>query len=181
MVSLARLAPFQDQAIVGFIPPTLVDLDREQRIARSGFLQTEPEAPRPQHYTGGLAPWQIKRVRAYIDDHLAERMPLKIVAAQVRLSTSYFSRSFSKSLGLPFQRFVAHRRIEHAQQLMVAMDQRLSDIALTCGFADQSHFSRTFSRLVGETPARWRRRTVGPPKRLTVQDEDRFRGVAPAP
>ncbi len=150
MDSLAHIAPFQAQAIPPFMSPFMA-------IPSAGRQESGAAFDPPRHHTGGLAPWQVKRVWAYVDNHLAERMPLEVVAAVVRLSVSHFSRNFSKSLGLPFGQFLAQRRVAHAQDLMATTDRRLCDIALTCGFADQSHFSRTFSRFVGVSPARWRR------------------------
>jgi transcriptional regulator GlxA family with amidase domain len=108
-------------------------------------------------HTGGLAPWQVKRVRAYIEAHLPERMPLEVLAQQVRLSASTFSRSFRQSLGHPPSKYVMIRRVERAQTLMTATRLGLCDIAITCGFSDQAHFSRAFGRMTGTTPARWRK------------------------
>ncbi|WP_165186025.1 helix-turn-helix domain-containing protein [Caulobacter soli] len=183
MDSLAHLAPLQGRAIINFIPRALSDLSGGQRALCPSCLQIERDAPQPERHIGGLAPWQIKRVSAYVDDHLAERISLATVAAVARLSTSHFSRSFSKSLGSPFLQFLAQRRVAHAQTLMATTDRRLCDIALACGFADQSHFSRTFSRLAGESPAQWRRRTIDRAAwrvRRAADGASPFRNAAPA-
>jgi transcriptional regulator GlxA family with amidase domain len=47
--------------------------------------------------------------------------------------------------------------VERAQKMMVMTDQPVCQIARRCGFADQSHFARVFRRLVGPSPADWRR------------------------
>jgi AraC-like DNA-binding protein len=73
------------------------------------------------------------------------------------LSASYFSRAFKVSFGETFSKYVARRRTERAQELMVMTDERLCEIALSCGFADQSHFTRVYQRQVGSSPASWRR------------------------
>jgi AraC family transcriptional regulator len=54
--------------------------------------------------------------------------------------------------------YVAARRIERAKILITSTSERLSDIALACGFADQSHLTRTFGRMAGMSPGLWRRR-----------------------
>src|SRR6266481_8394026 len=63
---------------------------------------------------GGLAPWQQKRVAAYIEERLAYDIPLATLAELARLSPYHFSRSFKHSFGLPPHRYHANRRIERA-------------------------------------------------------------------
>ena len=53
--------------------------------------------------------------------------------------------------------YVAVRRVERAKLMMASTEQRLTDIALACGFADQSHLNRSFRRIVGVSPGLWRR------------------------
>jgi AraC-like DNA-binding protein len=60
-------------------------------------------------------------------------------------------------LGLSPTAYVAIRRVERAKALMSSTREHLSEIALVCGFADQPHFSRSFRRIVGISPGRWRR------------------------
>ena len=113
----------------------------------------------PAHWEG-LLPWQVKRVRAYIDGQLATRPSIRAAAEHARLSPGYFSRRFRQCFGLTFAKFVAHRRIERAKSLMLRSSMSLSQIALDCGFTDQAHFTRTFGGLTGSTPSQWRRHAV---------------------
>jgi AraC-like DNA-binding protein len=53
--------------------------------------------------------------------------------------------------------FVVARRIERAKLMMTSTRERLTDIALACGFSDQSHLNRHFRRVVGTSPGLWRR------------------------
>ena len=53
--------------------------------------------------------------------------------------------------------WLQHRRLERAKQALEKSSASLSAIAVDCGFADQSHFTRTFSRAVGVSPGAWRR------------------------
>ncbi|MDG2527937.1 helix-turn-helix transcriptional regulator [Caulobacter endophyticus] len=128
--------------------------------------------PRDPFPAGGLLAWQIKRVGRYLDHQLDDRITLKAVAEQVRLSPSYFSRCFRRSFGAPFAKFVMQKRIERAQQLMVTSPMSLGQIALACGFADQAHFTRAFTNLTGGAPGKWRRqitdRDLQPPPRRTA-------------
>lgn len=105
----------------------------------------------------GLLPWQARRVRDYVDSDLGGRLSIRTAAQRAKLSPSYFSRRFRQSFGVTFSRFVAHRRIELAQSMMVLGATSLCQIALACGFTDQAHFTRTFGGLTGSTPSQWRR------------------------
>jgi AraC-like DNA-binding protein len=105
----------------------------------------------------GLLPWQATRVRDYVEGDLDGRPSIRSAAKHARLSPSYFSRRFRQSFGVTFSRFVAHRRIARAQAMMTRSSSSLCQIALDCGFTDQSHFTRTFGSLTGSTPSQWRR------------------------
>jgi AraC-like DNA-binding protein len=105
---------------------------------------------------GGLAGWQIRRIKAYIEDRLDAAIKSRELASVVNLSVSHFSRAFKQSFGDTPSAYVAHRRMDRARELMVASDAALSQIALDCGLCDQSHFTRMFRRLVGMSPRRWR-------------------------
>lgn len=106
---------------------------------------------------GGLAAWQAKRALEYIEDNLGSKMALRDMADTVALSPSHFSRAFKQRLGSSPMAYLAARRVERAKLMMTSTRERLTGIALACGFADQSHLSRSFSRVVGISPWRWRR------------------------
>jgi AraC family transcriptional regulator len=111
---------------------------------------------KPQVARGGLAPWQAKRVDAYIKDNLDSTIRVGDLANLTKLSVSYFSVAFSRSFGMTASAYVSARRIERAQAMMRASSQQLSRIAIECGFCDQAHLSRQFRSVVGTTPRRWR-------------------------
>ncbi len=79
------------------------------------------------------------------------------LAPMARLGPHYFSRAFKRTLGETPHAYVSRRRIEQALHLMLSTDSPLAQIALACGFADQSHFTNRFRRLMGVTPTVWRR------------------------
>lgn len=110
---------------------------------------------------GGLAPWQIRKVKAYIDENIARPMPIAEISQLVRLGPSHFQRSFKKSLGVSPHAFVMQRRVHRAQTLMLTTQEALSAIALTVGFSDQAHFTTQFRRATGVTPGKWRRERQG--------------------
>jgi AraC family transcriptional regulator len=82
---------------------------------------------------------------------------LKDLAAACGLSVSYFVRAFKASTGDPPHRWMLRHRIERAKAQLGETEARLADIAIACGFADQSHFTRVFKSFVGLSPAAWRR------------------------
>jgi len=113
--------------------------------------------PRPYVPPGGLLAWQAKRVRLYIETNLAQPLGIGVIAAVLNLSPSHFCRVFKQTFGVTVHRYVMQRRIELAKHLMQTTPEKLSAIATSCGMSDQSHFTRRFQNIVGETPAVWRR------------------------
>ena len=110
---------------------------------------------------GGLAAWQKRRLTAYIDAHLTGRIRIEELAQLLNLSESHFSRVFRCTFGTSAHEYLTRRRIEVAQSLMLTTPEPLCAIALRCGLSDQSHFTRVFRRIVGETPYAWRRTRCG--------------------
>ncbi|UGY03892.1 helix-turn-helix domain-containing protein [Bradyrhizobium quebecense] len=110
---------------------------------------------------GGLAPWQVKRACEKLDSDLGGKFSLQQIAAEFDLSVSHFSRAFRISTGLPPHQWLLRRRLEAAKQLMTVRDLPLAEIALSAGFANQSHFTRVFSAAIGVSPGVWRRETHG--------------------
>jgi|SoiMethySBSTD1v2_1073268.scaffolds.fasta_scaffold27700_2 AraC family transcriptional regulator len=123
----------------------------------------EATAAMPEQLGGRLAPWQIRKVSNYVDAHLSRSMSNEDLAALVRLTPSHFGRAFRNSFGEPPHEYVIRRRIERAQGLMLSTAAPLSEIALDCGLADQSHLTRLFRRIAGQTPRAWRRARIGGP------------------
>ena len=112
---------------------------------------------------GGLAPWQAKLIRSYIDDRLDSSIRVTDLAGVVQLSTSHFFRVFRQTFGESPLAYVMQRRIRRVQELMLKSRLPLSQVALECGMCDQAHLCRVFRRIVGINPNAWRRQfPVGP-------------------
>jgi AraC-like DNA-binding protein len=105
---------------------------------------------------GRLAPWQERRAKEIISANLGG-VPLAVVARECRLSTSHFQRAFHRTVGMAPHKWLLSRRIEVAKEKLRDGQSSLSDVALACGFSDQSHLTRVFNRLVGISPGAWRR------------------------
>jgi AraC family transcriptional regulator len=110
---------------------------------------------------GGLPAWQARRVFAHVEANLCRRIPIQELARLLSLSASHFCRAFKSTFGVSPRDYVLRRRIEVAQGLMLTTSEPLSSIAVRCGMCDQPHFTRSFHRVVGETPYTWRRTRRG--------------------
>lgn len=105
----------------------------------------------------GLAPWQLRRACDYIEAHLDGDPSISDLAKECRLSASHFTRAFRQSCGVSPHRWLLRRRVEQAKRHLLEGELGLAQIALACGFVDQSHLTRVFTRSEGHTPAKWRR------------------------
>jgi AraC-like DNA-binding protein len=106
---------------------------------------------------GMLAPWQLRRATDAMLSLADDEVSLKDLAALCGLSVSYFVRAFKQSTGDPPYRWILRHRVERSKSMLASTDTALAEIAVLCGFADQSHFTRMFKSFVGVTPAAWRR------------------------
>jgi AraC family transcriptional regulator len=141
------------------------ELERDREVAKaslvtaSHILQAEIERCSGANGStrGGLAAWQILRVRAYIDINLHRTIHIRDLSAVARRSPAHFSRKFKLAVGEPPHAYVVRRRLERASHLMITSAASLSEIALNVGFSDQAHLCRLFSQAFGQSPANWRR------------------------
>jgi AraC family transcriptional regulator len=137
-----------------------------KRVAAELGLELRPGRPAPAEQSclrGGFAPWQVKRIRSYIESNLDSTIRVTDLAELVQLSTSHFSRCFHRTFGEPPLAYITRWRILRAQELMLSSRVPLVQIALECGMCDQAHFSRVFRRIVGVNPNAWRRQFLAAP------------------
>jgi AraC family transcriptional regulator len=141
------------------------ELERDREVAKaslataSNILQAEIErCSGANGFTrGGLASWQILRVRAFIDGNLHRAIHIRDLSAVARRSPAHFSRKFKLAVGESPHAYVVRRRLERACHLMMTSTASLSEIALSVGFSDQAHLCRLFRQAFGQSPANWRR------------------------
>lgn len=117
-----------------------------------GDVPARPVSPR-----GGLAPWQLRRACEFIEANLDGDPSIADVAAACGLSSSYFAKAFRQAMGMPPHVWLSTRRIDRAKRLLMEERLELSEVAVACGFVDQSHLSRTFVKIEGCSPGKWRR------------------------
>jgi AraC family transcriptional regulator len=113
--------------------------------------------PPPLLSRHGLDEGRLRRVLAYIEEHLADDITVADLANVACLSVFHFTRAFAASMGVPPHRYVSRRRLEGAKAMLAAGRASLGEIAFDCRFSSQSSFTRAFRRATGMTPAEYRR------------------------
>jgi len=166
--------------LASLLATAAVALDTDRRAAKSCIqraaallgIDLSPGgdgAAEPSCTQGGLAPWQAKRLRSYIEEKLDSSIRATALAGVVQLSTSHFFRAFRNSFGEAPIAYIMKRRILRAQEMMLSSRCSLLQIALECGMCDQAHFTRVFRRIVGINPKAWRRQfLVDPPSDRSI-------------
>jgi AraC-like DNA-binding protein/ligand-binding sensor protein len=101
-------------------------------------------------------PPNMTRARHYIDEHKAEELSLKQVAAAVSMSTFYFCKKFHQAVGCTFTEYLARIRVESAKHMLLNPNARVSEVAFDAGFQSITHFNRVFRNLVGQSPTDYR-------------------------
>jgi len=124
-------------------------------LARAHSSRNRPKRAAP---TDGLSRGRVRRLLDYIEQHLADDLSLEAMAAEVELSPFYVARAFRAAMGQSPHRYVVARRIELAKRLLSDTAMPIAGIALAAGFSSQSHLSAWFRRVVGVSPAAYRRR-----------------------
>jgi AraC family transcriptional regulator len=106
---------------------------------------------------GGLSSLQMRRATELLEARLDGNIELQQVAEACELSVSHFARAFKQTFRTPPYRWLIERRVDRARDLMTNSRLPLAEIAIQCGFADQSALNRSFKRIHGITPGTWRR------------------------
>ncbi|ABR62785.1 helix-turn-helix domain-containing protein [Sinorhizobium medicae] len=106
---------------------------------------------------GTLAPWQERLATEFLANHFNKPFSLGELARLCELSRSYFNKAFKESFGRTPSRWLSEYRTGRVKELLL-QDVPIAEAAIACGFADQSHLTRVFTGLTGETPARYRRK-----------------------
>jgi AraC family transcriptional regulator len=134
-----------------FLDQVLQALNSHFVCAYGGVRTSAPQ------FRGGLSSVQVRRATELLEAHLDGNIALQRVAEACELSVSHFARAFKQTFRIPPYRWLLERRVDKARNLMTNSRLPLADIAIRCGFADQSALNRSFRRVHGVTPGTWRR------------------------
>jgi|HubBroStandDraft_2_1064218.scaffolds.fasta_scaffold19369_2 AraC family transcriptional regulator len=142
-------AKFNSQSAKSAGPNSVHQIDNkdsnEPQAASEEAIQN-PRLPAPR----------LKRILEYVDAHLGENVTLADLARNSNLSLYYFATLFKKSTGLSPHRYILHRRVSRARQLLQNTDLSVLDVSLDLGFQHQNNFARAFRRVTGMTPTGFR-------------------------
>ncbi|HET7883039.1 MAG TPA: AraC family transcriptional regulator [Acetobacteraceae bacterium] len=111
-------------------------------------------APAPSR---GLAPWQVRRVTAYMTERLDQDISLNELAELTSLSRSHFCTAFRHATGRTSHEWLTGLRLERARELLRSPQNRITDVALAVGYQTASAFASAFRRHTGATPSDYRR------------------------
>jgi AraC family transcriptional regulator len=106
---------------------------------------------------GGLAPWQERRAREFLLANIKSGVALRVVARECGVSVGHFSHAFRRTLGVAPHKWLIEQRVVLSKEKLRDDGLSLSDVAVECGFSDQSHLTRIFRQAVGVSPGAWRR------------------------
>lgn len=152
----------------------------KDEVARLEALYLETRAVEPERYQGMVTllatfaeqlgqraeklvvmrrsaePAGVAKARDFIERNLAEPLPLALVARRAGLSESHFCRVFRESTGLTLTDYINRRRIQRAKRELLDSGTRVSEIAFRIGYQSLSQFNRSFARVTGSSPTRYR-------------------------
>ncbi|MBV8365541.1 MAG: helix-turn-helix transcriptional regulator [Candidatus Eremiobacteraeota bacterium] len=103
-------------------------------------------------------PHWLDSVRAYLDDNFRAPQRLRDLAQRSHVHPAHLSKAFMRAFGCTIGEYVRERRVDYARRQLELSQLTLSEIAVAAGFADQSHFAKTFKRIAGLNPAEYRAR-----------------------
>ena len=140
-----QLVPGTDACLMALLELLLID------VARAAATDAEAASCR-------IADPALERAAQLIEERYADDLSVADLAAAAGLSPWHFSRRFTTWAGRSPNRCLRDRRLQAAMSRLRSSDERVLDLALSCGFTDLAHFNRTFKTMVGCTPSAYRRK-----------------------
>lgn len=169
--TFSMAGPFRDPLMAGLgawlakslaeakdMPPLFWDTLAHSLAIRLAELARRTRTTPPG--SGGLAPWQLRRVTDRMNDMLSGAVRLEELASLCGLSVFHFARSFKVSTGTPPHSYLINLRMDRAKRLLIDTDMPMIHVALSLGYDSSQSFARAFRQSVGCTPSEWRRQRL---------------------
>jgi AraC-like DNA-binding protein len=107
--------------------------------------------------SGSLSKARERQAKELLASRLDSDISIAEVASACGLSRAHFTRAFRQSTGTTPHKWLQTQKVNKVKQLLSSTALPIAEIAAACGFADQSHLTRTFTQMVRVAPAAWRR------------------------
>jgi AraC family transcriptional regulator len=138
----------------------MIDTDAGSASLTVDQPHSEHEAMKPRRDV--MAPWQARCVQGYIAANLHSTIRVMDLIRMMKFCPNRFGRVFKETFSCTPHQYIILQRIERAKSLMLMSKDTLSQIAMECGFVNQSHLSNLFRKTVGVSPSRWRHTSASP-------------------
>ena len=157
-------------------PPSFVEESRTKALAHALLCETVSRPRSRDIHLGFLAyelidslhvpirqghgkrpPGWLRRVHEKLEDGDAEGLTVRDLASAADVHPVHLARTFRAFFHCTPNQFIQMRRLERTAVLLLFSSVRLPDIAVACGFADQSHMTRSFRRVYGLAPGQFRK------------------------
>jgi len=131
--------------------------DAASAIAIEGLiLELLAEIARDDSKPRSALPKWLKHATEIVEARFLERLSLAEIASEVGVHYVHLSRQFHKYNRCTIGELIRRRRVQYASHLLAHSETPLAEIALICGFSDQSHLSFLFKRYMGLSPSKFR-------------------------
>jgi AraC family transcriptional regulator len=140
------------------------EADSSSALSLEGIL-LELLAETARHAGSGpvrIVPEWLRVARAYVETNYLRPLSLADIARVAHVHRVHLARQFRSYFSTSVGEFLRRKRVEHACHLVSTTNCSLAEVAIDCGFSDQSHFSATFRKMMGQTPARFREMANSP-------------------
>jgi len=97
---------------------------------------------------------KVKELKEYINDNLGSKLSLQYLSGICFISPFHLLKVFQRFTGITLHQYILVRRIEKAKE-MLRNKKSIGDVAFLLGFTDQSHFTRSFKKMIGMTPGEY--------------------------
>ncbi len=131
--------------------------DDDGRVVGTAGMTRRLDGPLPDAKSGG----EFGVVLRYIRDHFHTQLSNRCLAGVAHMSVRAFERKFLRAFHLTPQAYLRRLRLQTASRSLAHGAQTLAEVAMACGFSDQSHFTRAFRDQFGVSPRRYRARYMG--------------------